>query len=1090
MTPFKVLGRSTNRRDRMLALACGGIAFLVYVLTLCPGAFPGTSAELIAVYSGIEPQVAPVHPLWALIVGGLSRLSVLSLPVRLNLFSALCASLSVMLMYRFMAFFVRQTVHDESIGDRQMDFAAVLAGLSAAAAFAFCVPVWSSAVRLQYQSFDVLCLLAVCYLVVLYASTDRLLLLPLFALLYGVGICEATIFMTAAPAAALAVLLVLWKRDHLSHQTISLMMALTLLGLGAYVLCAWQFYHHEDVSLRGYGTWLDVLVFMWRDQYHEIQRAIPRLNWIWLFFQSILPATAAAVAARRALNNERSWSFYLLHIILTAISVCVLANLWFTPWREIRGSGALPVATYALMALTVGYLVAYWFLLMRVRSVRHDQHISNLTKRAGDWMGLVLAWPLVAVVAVAAVINGFEANGHRGDGADLCARQILDRMRQAGHTWLITDGTLDNHLSILARERGQTIRLLCLQKDTDRIYQRRLIKAIEQDGLFKADRKRMLASLDLGVLPFLQDWFAGDPAGVAKQVAVFGVPDFWYGATLLPFPNQLFFSGVPNYDRLDGKTLAADSLAFLKRMDGLLPRRPRSNDPTALFGNNLRRHLGFVANDLGVVLEQMACTNEAAAIYTRVREFDPDNISALFNLFEMARRGNDPRQRDDIEKQLRDFIARQPQQYPLWSLSRYFGYVRSPELFVRLGWNWALSGQYGAAIWGIRQARDLVVQNAQSRAALDAIMASILQLHGERAKSEEIYRQMLEQNPQNREALREMAKAAVLTGAFDKARDWLDKLQQTGVSANQLGVERAAISLAAGQYADARLHLQLTLDVQPNNLQAWGMLAVVLLQMAESDRTAKKDPAPYLKEVEQTVLPKMESIAGTPDQYFVQIVRAQLAMTRGKEYLRVAREAFIRASILRPDVPKLNDVILQLDIALADQPRAEQHARQVLRIDRNHALANYVMGSLRLQSGQSGDAEYYLRRSVATEPLPAALNDLAETLRRIRKTAEAENYAREAIKKSPELYTAWETLASILMDQNRLDESEAALNKAVEMNREDMRIRVSLARLQCLRGDLDRARETLKVVRTHQADLSPFELDELEKVAKLAERRR
>ena len=1099
MVEFKTLPPKTNRLDLLLALACGTVAFLVYLLTLSPGVYPGQSAQLMAICTGVEPLVAPVHPFWTPIVAWLGDVDFLTLPVRLNLFSALCGALAVMLLYRLMAFLVRQIIYDETINDRRTNIAAVLAGLAAAMALAFGVPFWSAATRLQYQSFDVLLLLAVFYLLVLYARTGWLFLVFLFAFCYGLGVVESTMFLALSPVACLAVLLVLLKRERLTHGTVIGMGLLLLLGLGAYVLCAARFFTTEDVALRGYKSWQDVLVYMWRDQFQELKSAVPRLNWFWLLLQSVAPALAAAIAARRALNNERSWSLYLLHVILTVIAVFVLTNVPWSPWRLVEGQGILPVTSYVLMAMVSGYLLAYWYLLAVVERACHDQQLSYLTKRFGNWMGLALVWPLAALVVVAAVVNAFEADGHRGRGADACAQEILQRMG-SNRTWIVSDGLLDTHLEILARVRGQKVHLLCLQRDTDKVYQRRLARVIEHENMFRNNRAHMLDTLDLGLLPFLQDWLTNDP-DASRQLVILSVPDLWYGAGLVPIPELFFFSGAHDASRLDAGALVADHLALWSRMEKVVPRTAQPYDPMSHFNNELRRQMGFVGNNLGVVMEELGRTNEADQVYQRVLQLDPDNVSVHFNRFEMARRLKDEKRAAAAEKDLKDFLARNKRQYALYSLSRYYGYIRSPELFARLGWLWALSGQPGAAMAGIKKAGDLLPPASQI--ALEHSMAAVYLLQDDRVKTEETYLNILEKDPTDRQALKGMTRLAVMSGALEKAKSWLDKIQKTGVMQSQLGVEWAAIHLAAGDvaltasnlnaaatsFSQARLQLQETIDLEPNNLQAWGMLAVVQLQQAAVERATGRDVAPFYKEVEQTI-EKMDKVAGSPDQYFIQIVKAQLAMARGKEYYRVARESFIRASILRPDVQRLNDVILQLDIALADQPMAERHARAVLRINRRHALANYVIGSLRLQAGEYGEAEDFLRRSVEVESLPVALNDLAETLRRTRKLVEAEKFAREATVKAPNLYVAWETLAAIRMDQSNLVDAETAMNEAIRLNKDDIRMQVSLARLQLLKGDLDRAREIIKLVRKNTQTLSPFEREEFDKLAAEVAKRR
>ncbi len=1090
--------RKVNRLDFLLALICGGVALLVYLLTLSPGVYPGQSAQLMALGTGIEPMVAPSHPLWSPIVAWISRMDVLVLPVRLNFFSALCGALAVMLLYRLTAFLIRQSINDDTISDRHMNIGAVLAGLTAAIALAFSVPFWSASTRLQYQSFDLLFLLAVLYLLVLFIRTGWLSLMLLFAFGYGVGVVESGMFLLMSPVVVVAALVALWMRQRLNHTSVLAMGGLLLLGLSAYVWFAMHFFRAEDVALRGYTSWQEVLVYMWRDQYSDIKNSFPRLNWFWLLLQSVVPALAAGIAARRALNNERTWSLYLLHVILTVIAVFVLANVPWSPWRLVRAQGLLPVVSYGLMAMVCGYLMAYWYLLAVVDRVPHEYTVSILTQRVGTWLGRVLVWPLAILVVVAGLVNAYEADGRRGRGADACAQEILQRM--GSRTWIVTDGLLDNHIAILARVRGQKVNLLCLQRDLDKVYQRRLARSVERENLFADSRSRLLHTLDLGILPFLQDWMASDPE-VSSKLVVFSVPDLWYGVGLLPVSDLFFFTGARDATSINTGALMADHLALWNRMEKIVRRTASPDEPMAHFNNQIRRQMGFVGNNLGVLLEEVGKTNEADVIYQRVRQIDPDNVSVLFNRFEMARRSKDVVRSEETEKELKSFLARNKRQYALYSLSRYYGYIRSPELFARLGWQWALSGQPGAGLVGMRKAADLLPPASQI--SLEHSMAAMYLQQEDRGKSEEVYRSILEKDPGNRQAIRSMVRLSVADGAMEKAKTWLERMQKTGVAQNQLGVEWAAIHLSSGEtalastnlpaasvsFAQARLQLQETVDLQPNNLQALGMLAVVQLQQAALERALRREPAPFYKEVEQTV-GKMEKIAGSSDQYFIQVVRAQLAMSRGREHYRVAREAFVRAGMLRPDVARLNDMILQLDIALADKPMAERHARAVLRINRRHALANYVIGSLRLQDGAYGEAEDFLRRSVESEPLPVSLNDLAETLRRIRKLPEAEKFAREAIAKSPGLYVAWETLAAILMEQNRLEEAEKAMLEALGRNKEDVRLQVSMVRLQYLKGNLDRARDGVKQVRRSQDQLNTYERAEFEKLAaELAKKR-
>ena len=193
----------------------------------------------------------------------------------------------------------------------------------------------------------------------------------------------------------------------------------------------------------------------------------------------------------------------------------------------------------------------------------------------------------------------------------------------------------------------------------------------------------------------------------------------------------------------------------------------------------------------------------------------------------------------------------------------------------------------------------------------------------------------------------------------------------------------------------------------------------------------------------------------------------------------------------RPDISTTQDLVLGLDISLDDKENAEKHAKDVLRRNRKAPLANYVMGSLALGKDNYEEAEMYLRKAAdAPQPVVLALNDLAETLRRQKKYDEAQKYARKATEKAPNLYVAWETLGSVLMDGGMdLDEAESCIRKACELSKDergkeaDIRMLISLARVQIVRGDKTRAKLTVRKVRARLDELSAFERREFERVA-------
>lgn len=92
---------------------------------------------------------------------------------------------------------------------------------------------------------------------------------------------------------------------------------------------------------------------------------------------------------------------------------------------------------------------------------------------------------------------------------------------------------------------------------------------------------------------------------------------------------------------------------------------------------------------------------------------------------------------------------------------------------------------------------------------------------------------------------------------------------------------------------------------------------------------------------------------------------------------------------------------------------------------------------------------------------------------------------------SPDLYVAWETLGATLMDaQGDLDEAEECVKKACELSKAkdgsetDVRMLVSLARVQFAKGDTLHGKATLRKVQSRVKELSDFERTEFEELQK------
>lgn len=1102
MSGFRETDSSFRRGSLLAALAVAGVAAVVYALTLADYVFPGTSARMLVQWSGLDVLEFPKYPLWGYFVklfGGAGPLS--SIAFRTNALSLICGVISAYLVCRIMAFAVWQSVkHEASV--KFARGASLIAGVIAALVFVFSTAVWQSSTHLEHRIFDVMWALLAMRVVLIAAGRPRLAIPVAVAagLFVATGLVESAIFVPYSIAVFFAFLLVLVKNGNGLYGTATLYLLSLVVGLVVFIKCiAAGFLGTEAAEAAKCTSSVGVFLHGLKDALREVRGWFSCPGWLAIVSLTVVPAIACAFAAARALNNDRRWSQYSFHLAMTLCVACATATP-LAPEAVLRPLGISPVATSTLVALVAGYLAAYWYLLARtplpVAEFKEDG--VDVAVRIGRAVAPVFCVALVIVLVLSSLVNAFNCGRGRGAFADRCAKEMLDAM--GDRTWFVTDGTLDDHLRIAAAAAGRELNLVCLQRDMSDSYLDELSELVEKRGL-KAGRTDLKMSLRLGVLPFIQDWFTGD-TNIVNEAAVFGVPDFWYMAERTPAPECMFFGGVTKANAASGKALAERFKSFWGRIAPVLWTErnkegsrniARCDDPVESLRLQLRRHVGFVGNNLGVFLQDCGMDDEAFATYELVlNTVDPDNVCALFNEFEMARVGVKcaVAKKLEIERKLKAIVDDPKRRYVLWSLSRYYGYIRSPEIFARMGYAWARSGQTGNAIAQVQRAIDFV--SADRQTSLLNMMAAIYASGNQLKKSRAVYEQVLASDAKNRDALMGMARIALQSGNEGEARTYLERAAAGAPKGESAGIETAMLLLMNNDLDRARMEMQKITDMHPKNLQAWSLLAGVLLQQVDQakDKAAR---AKVLDELENLILAKMEAISDDPRDYFVQMTRGLVYMRKGPAFRKQARDALVIASLSRPDVSIAGDMILGLDIELDDGEAAERHARMVLRRDRHNRLANYVMGSLRLKEGDYSTAETFLRLSVDVErPLAAAQNDLAEVLRRLQRYDEAETFARAAVKTQPNLYVAWETLGSSLLDQNKnLEEAESCVEKAIKLSKtetkiDDIRMQITLARVQIARGAMDKARSTLRYIRKRTAELSNYDRDQFESLVKAA----
>ena len=1102
--------------DWGISLALAGLALGLYLLTMADYVYPGEGAHLMSVWSGLSTPAYEAYPL----MGWFARIFGAG-----NGFSALCGAVSVLALYHLASVFTRLRATGEDTAAHAVSASRL--GASVVAVVFMCTPaVQRAATHLEPNMFAVtwaLLALAAMLPCARLGAAVAWVFPVLSGVMVGLGAVDTSLHLMLLPLYLLALwTLGLRAQNHTSYaRAVGYAWLFVLAAIAA-------FFVFEACAVGD-------LRQGWGPEAMCVIKSYFSGNWITVLVFATVPFVVTLFSSRGAFGGQTGWMSWLFHLAMTF--AVILGASALSPSVVMADTGAHPVVTSAFVAFAAGYLAVYWWLQARAAGrVNESLQSTDPKTRLGRTIALVAGGVFAVAIGFTAILDVASFDRNAGRFADMAADRILDDLGE--RTWLVTSRLVatnpgseaqrrrearcydfDDHLRLAAARRpDRRLRIVSLHSETDKAFLARLATLISEDNLGGSPEanRTLCASLSLGVLPFVQDWFAADPAAAAEKAAVLVAADLWYGARkgdvqLRPVPEFLFFGGDPRRVCADAdwesawqaleEDLSADRKGAQKTWGSHLFEE-KVGDPVERMRLSLRRHVGMVANNRGVWFADEKQPERAfAAFETVMNKVDADNVCALFNEIDLAAAGVAPAaaKNAELERRIKAIIEDKSRRYRSAALSLVYGYIRNWRVIVQLGCDWARWGRPGEALEKFRRVSDYIP--TESRTAFNNMMAMLYASANDERKSKELYEQVLSTDKDNFDALLGLMRLALLEGDKEKAVEYLQRATDAAGDDPRANVELALLHLMRNELAKAKAILRKTTDADRGNLRAWSLLAAVTMQQIDASSDAAEKAA-MTTDLEANILRTMETQAG-PTDYYVQTVRAFILLRKGDEQRKAARDALAAASRERPAEEFVSDMVLELDISLNDTTDAERQARDVLRRNRKAPLANYVMGSLALQRGEDAEAEVFLRRSVESPRATAlALNDLAEVLRRTAKgrdaaalsrLAEAQGFAERAVEKAPGLYVAWETLGAILLARNEdLDRAQQCVEKALELSRgpdgkeRDVRMLITLARVQLARGDAARGKGTLRKVSSRLGELSDYEKEEFEELRKSA----
>mgnify|MGYP001378744287 CR=1 FL=1 len=1094
------------------------IPFAVYYLTLFPHVYPGFSALLTAAAAGLCPQEDLAYPLFALVSHYVAEIPYASLPVRLNLFCAACGAAAVACFYLLTARLVfsfacedpggsmaalpprpRETDEDDeakadkeedgfamnadgslsipvSVRDhnRRVSHAAVLGGLGAASALAFCAPFWLTSTRLYPFTFDLMLFFFIVNLLISYDQRGNHFALFLSAFLLAACGPESPLFLLLLPIGGVFLLRAMILNEQATTYRLMFVVLAGMAGAAFAGFLLWQ--AAGACAAIPIPAPRPILHVFQATVVRELVRWIPSYGWSYVFVQVLFPSAIAFFIFSYSFRR-RTFVLFLLQLVLVASLAPSLLNLRVSPWAIALGRlpFKIPVFSYVIIALLTGLLIAAWYLMREIYEDKPDEEADYYEYRDNPYVckiGFVLCWPLLLLVLIVPFRTFPDIDPREGTFADAVTEELY---RELGpRDWLVNNRLLQHHLMIRAHRDGRRLHFISTDSEAEAYDAARLADTIRTDPAFEPYRHRLLNAADLSTASFLHEWLRHE-TNAYQRLVLFDEPQLWRANGFSAIPTGLFLSGSPQGAAVDATALLTRHQALTGALRPYLS--PAKPDTVCLFASlrtALSRQLALMANELGILLVAQNRKQEAAGLFRQGEKLDPGNISLLLNRYHLAIDQNiDADSLPEIEHQLRK-VQQRVNTFTLnvASLQAAHGTLLSPDTLEYVRKNvWIKSASF----------RNLAITSPNLRAApLTALRDKKRELYQTITKHidsndfEDAERQLnllLDLDDKDHFALINKARIAIERRDLPETGLWMDLAKENGVPPADLVWHEAAIQILNGKLTEARALLNRTIPTATGDIRLWGLLADILMRLNE------------YPELENRVYPAMRSASHKNEHYLMHMVRGYILKHNGPQDYPAARASFLRALALNKHLDAVREDLLKIDDALDVPAFCEEDAKEVLRRNPEHAYANFLLGSVRLRRGELELAEDLFTRSLEKERNAPAFAGLGAVLLEKGDFATSEKFLRRSLEMDNTRLFTWHMLARLLLATDRLDDASRALNAVLSGLPENLEVRLTQIRLLMKQKKLEEAGTLVSAMLENEDQLPPDVLLRLKPLA-------
>ncbi|MBR4188835.1 MAG: DUF2723 domain-containing protein [Kiritimatiellae bacterium] len=940
------------------------IALALYLGTMSWSAFPGQPTNELLSKMSVEATPSPTDFLWGWLVRALDRVPILPLPTWMGLFSAFCGALTVAMLADLMmnvGYLVRNepapwSFEFEAYGRR---LSAFCAGLF----LALCPPFWIASTRSLPHTFHMAMLMACACLFSRYQHWGRKRDLFALALLYGVGVAEASLFLLFLPLFAVLMLRELLRWNKLSSPGHHLLLWGTLAAAAVSLhLADARVLFRRGLFMEIYSGPFDALLGILRAQLSVVPAVNGHPGFMLLAAFTATPWIIAFLLTHRSPWFYERWEVCVRFTCFAGL-LGLLYDLPYSPWR-LMGMAPFVVAPYLVVAASFGYLCGEFLILGERNKLCETRPVQRVLRR----ISFVFALCLPLAVAGAAVPNHRTADGRYAALVGEAARDILSR-RGEGRDIFFSSGLLDNTLRLLTWQRRDPTCFINARQLNSRAYLKTLTRFIVDPVL-----SPMLAKGD--IVKFLDELLLN-----RKEYSRIGLIDFTnpvfleYGDFV---PDGYFYTVEPDLAAIDWDARIEHQRPFWDLLRQIRDAPIPATNPMHGFRSALLRVAGKGIDNFAIELLRANRPADANEVLRIGHSIDPDNVSILLNLASMA---SDYPLGDGFDPELEvDRIV------PLihghrWNCGANFGFVWDARSWVRNGRVWAISAEVPRTLAERRGAANDFEGDSLHAKWCDIAFA----LYGVPLPDETACRNALVRDDHDQRALLDLAFLAMRAQDLEMARAYIVEAGTVGHAENDLSFHRAVLRYLLGEKAEAfeAIRFQTSYDTLSERL--W--LTDMLMAEAASDEKETHRARSTLAMFRPGTLGAHLSLA----RHFMDLKLWSLAQRELDRAAGIAPSSVILWEMMGEVASQTGNAALMQVSLRALQARNPQHYLKY----QNEGLMAYRQGDLER-------AERAFRNGIVHQRNPFLLNNLAHVIaERGGDCRDALSLVEEAIRRDP-----------------------------------------------------------------------------------------